>query len=246
MWRLRVWLLRPFQNEPNVFAASHPCLGAGGPVYDVTAALLIAHPEPVPRSSPRTTTATTPRTRLRGRGPALAADRRERHGLGARTNQSGSDSKTSPPPLSATLLATASGYPAWAVDGFPADSVLYALDTLHVNPDLLVSGINNGQNIGPLITLSGTVGAARVGGRAEIPAVGVSQGLGSPPDFPHGAVALIAWVDDFLLGRVGTEVQSVTNINIPTCTAGSIRGTAVLPTARLQRASVTRRTACRP
>ena len=110
--------------------------------------------------------------------------------------------------------------------------MIYALDTLHANPDLLVSGINNGQNIGPLITLSGTVGAARRGARSEIPAVAVSQGLlGANPDFPSGAAALIAWVNDFLLGRVGTEFQSVTNINIPTCTAGSIRGTAILPAA---------------
>jgi 5'-nucleotidase len=147
------------------------------------------------------------------------------------TNQSGSGGNISPPPLSATELETLSGYPVWAVDGYPADSVLYALDTLHVNPDLLVAGINNGQNIGPVITISGTVGAARVGGRAEIPAVGVSQGVGSPPDFPSGAAAMITWVNDFLLGRVGTEFQSVTNINVPTCTTGSIRGTAVLPTA---------------
>ena len=229
---MRVWLLRPFQNEPNVFAASHPCLGAGGPVYDVTAACYIAtHPNPF-----EILVSNDDGYNAAGIDSAVEALRALPIDVNItvsapETNQSGSDGKTSPPPLSATLLATASGYPAWAVDGFPADSVLYALDTLHVNPDLLVSGINNGQNIGPLITISGTVGAARVGGRAEIPAVGVSQGLGSPPDFPHGAVALIAWVDDFLLGRVGTAFQSVTNINIPTCTAGSIRGTAILPTA---------------
>ena len=209
-----------------------PLPGAGGPVYDVTAACYIAmHPNPF-----EILVSNDDGYNAAGIDSAVEALRALPIDVNItvsapETNQSGSDGKTSPPPLSATLLATASGYPAWAVDGFPADSVLYALDTLHVNPDLLVSGINNGQNIGPLITISGTVGAARVGGRAEIPAVGVSQGLGSPPDFPHGAVALIAWVDDFLLGRVGTEVQSVTNINIPTCTAGSIRGTAVLPTA---------------
>ena len=35
-WQLHVWLLRPFQNEVNVFAATHPCLTGGGPIYDVT------------------------------------------------------------------------------------------------------------------------------------------------------------------------------------------------------------------
>ena len=118
------------------------------------------------------------------------------------------------------------------MNGFPADSVLYALHTMHVNPDLLVSGINDGQNIGPAIPLSGTIGAARVGGRESIPAVAVSQGFGSPPDFPSGVTALLDWFDQFLLGRAGPPLfESVVNINIPTCTTGSIRGTVHVPAA---------------
>ena len=122
--------------------------------------------------------------------------------------------------------------PRQAVNGFPADSVLYALNTMHLNPDLLVSGINDGQNIGPFIPLSGTVGAARVGGRDSIPAVAVSQGFGSPPDFPSGVTALLDWLDEFLLGRAGPPLfQSVVNINVPTCVTGSIRGTVEVPAA---------------
>jgi 5'-nucleotidase len=236
VWRLRVWLLRPFQNERNVFAGSHPCLASGGPVYDVTAGCYtVTHPNPF-----EILVSNDDGYDAAGIDAAVEALRAlpiEVHITvsAPATNQSGSGGKTSPPPLTATARTTASGYPAWAVDGYPADSVLYALNTLHANPDLLVSGINDGQNIGPLIAISGTVGAARVGGRAEIPAVAVSQGLGSPPDFPpdfpHGARALVRWVNRFLLGRVGTTSHSVTNINIPTCTAGSIRGTAEVPAA---------------
>ena len=103
---------------------------------------------------------------------------------------------------------------------------------MHVSPDLLVSGINDGQNLGPIIPVSGTVGAARVGGRDDIPSVALSQGLGSPPDFDAGVLALIDWVDDFLLGRAGPALfQSVVNINIPTCPTGSVRGTLFLPVA---------------
>ena len=103
------------------------------------------------------------------------------------TNQSGAGGNTTPGGVTADPGQTLSGYAATAVNGFPADSVLYALNTMHLNPDLLVSGINFGQNIGPFIPLSGTVGAARVGGRASIPAVAVSQGFGSPPDYPTAA-----------------------------------------------------------
>ena len=119
------------------------------------------------------------------------------------------------------------------MNGFPADSVLYALHTMHVNPDLLVSGINDGQNIGPAIPLSGTIGAARgSAGVRAFPRVAVSQGFGSPPDFPSGVTALLDWFDQFLLGRAGPPLfESVVNINIPTCTTGSIRGTVHVPAA---------------
>src|SRR4029077_8516548 len=93
------------------------------------------------------------------------------------TNQSGAGGKTTPGGVTADPRHTLSGYAATAVNGFPADSVLYALNTMHLNPDLLVSGINCSRNLGPLISVPGTVGAARVGGRASIPAVAVSQGF---------------------------------------------------------------------
>ncbi len=101
-----------------------------------------------------------------------------------------------------------------------------------MNPDLVISGINFGQNIGPLIPLSGTVGAARQGGKHFIPSVAISAGLGSPADYPSAASELTTWLNDFLLGRVGPPLfQSVTNINVPTCTTGAIRGVAVVPAA---------------
>jgi 5'-nucleotidase len=217
----------------NVFARAHPCLRASGPVYDLDAPCYTrTHPDKF--------------AVLVSNDDGYAAD-----GIDAAvealltlpnvdvtvsaplTNQSGAGGKTSPDPLSAQLLQTKSGRPAWAVDGFPADSVRYALNTLHANPELVVSGINNGQNIGSLVDISGTVGAARVGARSNIPAVAVSQELGSPPDYPSGATALLAWVQDFLFGRVGpARFERVVNINVPTCAAGThIRGTVTVPTS---------------
>jgi 5'-nucleotidase len=232
-WRLRTWILRPFQNEPDVFADIHPCLEAGGPVYDVTAACYTStHPNPLRilvtnddgYHSPGIDAAveelrTLPNVAVTVSAPAA--------------NQSGTGRKTTPGPLTATDQTTLSGYAAKAVQGYPADSVLYALNTLHMNPDLLVSGINDGQNISlPISNISGTVGAARQGGLVDIPALAVSQGFGSPPDFPSGAAALRSWVDDFLLGRAGPALfEKVVNINVPTCAAGSNRGTKVLPLA---------------
>lgn len=66
----------------------------------------------------------------------------------------------------------------WAVDGTPADCVYLALhgDTrfLPRKPDVVVSGINRGLNLGQDVFYSGTVAAAREGALRNIPALAVS------------------------------------------------------------------------
>ena len=48
VWTLRVWIIRPFENQVNVFASSHPCLPADGPVFGFRMACYTAtHPEPL-------------------------------------------------------------------------------------------------------------------------------------------------------------------------------------------------------
>src|SRR5688500_18119917 len=81
-------------------------------------------------------------------------------------NQSGTSDNETPGEEATTEEMTLSGHPAVAVDGFPADSVEAGLAAMAEPPHLVVSGINEGQNIGPLTELSGTVGAARTGARA--------------------------------------------------------------------------------
>jgi 5'-nucleotidase len=57
------------------------------------------------------------------------------------------------------------GIHAYAVDGFPADCVVLALTGIMKDspPDLVISGINGGPNLGKDWLFSGTIGAARVG-----------------------------------------------------------------------------------
>src|SRR4051812_22277311 len=88
------------------------------------------------------------------------------------TNQSGTGDRFSTSAITAADATPQHGSPAIAVQGFPADSVLLALHTLLKEPpDLVVSGINAGQNIGELVDISGTVGAARTAARLRIPAI---------------------------------------------------------------------------
>ncbi len=63
----------------------------------------------------------------------------------------------------------------WAVEGTPADSVILALNKLLPSkPDLVISGINPGGNLGENVFYSGTVGAAMEGAINHIPAVAIS------------------------------------------------------------------------
>ena len=68
------------------------------------------------------------------------------------------------------------GSPAYATDGTPVDCVRFAaLGLLDFEPELIVSGINHGSNLGDDITYSGTVAAALEGIVLGIPAIAVSQ-----------------------------------------------------------------------
>ena len=70
----------------------------------------------------------------------------------------------------------ADGSPAYATDGTPVDCVRFAtLGLLEEQPDLIVSGINLGLNLGDDVTYSGTVAAALEGVLLGWPAIAVSQ-----------------------------------------------------------------------
>jgi 5'-nucleotidase len=148
------------------------------------------------------------------------------------TNQSGTGAKVTAGTLTATNATTASGYPAKAVAGYPADTIIWAIDDhgISVRPDLVVSGINFGENIGPLAGVSGTVGAAETALARGIPALAVSQGVdnGQSPNFAQGAKYLVAWVQShrkaLLAGKKKTFRNANGNLNVPTCVGGHLRG----------------------
>jgi 5'-nucleotidase len=151
-------------------------------------------------------------------------------------NQSGTGGQTTPGALTATDATTASGYKAKAVDGFPADSITWALDQdgISERPHVVLSGINEGQNVGLLVDVSGTVGAARAAAMRGVPALASSQGLADPLDYPSGVKAVLAWLAehrDELLARdtASTKPATVTNMNIPTCPTGTPKPAIKVP-----------------
>ncbi|HEX5615728.1 MAG TPA: 5'/3'-nucleotidase SurE [Acidimicrobiia bacterium] len=156
--------------------------------------------------------------------------------VGPAENQSGTSDNTTAGTVPVSETTTVSGYPAIAVDGFPADSVTYALDeVLDETPHLVVSGSNEGQNIGPLVDVSGTVGAARTAARRGIPALAVSQGLGEPPQFSVSAELVVSWVEEHRAELLDHDAAAgpttVANLNVPSCPTPEVRGVVEVPVA---------------
>ena len=151
------------------------------------------------------------------------------------SNQSGTGDQTTPGELAVAESATASGITARAVDGFPADTVIWALDH-GVKPKLVVSGVNTGQNLGPVVDASGTVGAAKTAVRHGVPALAVSQGLAATPDatpdYAAGVRYAIDWVKAHRKSLTGKHPKlELENLNVPTCPTGKVRGLEEVPGA---------------
>lgn len=95
----------------------------------------------------------------------------------------------------------------YAVDGYPADCVLFALAALLKNspPDLLISGPNAGTNLGGAWLVSGTVGAARVAAFFGVPAIAVSDIGDERPEEEVRAVG--DWVAKLAQSAVVQELE---------------------------------------
>ena len=158
------------------------------------------------------------------------------------TNQSGTGDQRTTASFTVTSSSTAGGFAATALAGFPADTVLFGvLQALPSPPDLVVSGVNNGQNIGEAVGISGTIGAAFWAARLGIPAFAVSAGSGLQPNFSDAARFTAQLVEHF---RMRMDFQRkmkereppfhglVLNINFPTCTTGTVRGVRVVSVGR--------------
>lgn len=122
------------------------------------------------------------------------------------------------------------------VNGTPADCVHIALTgLLGYRPDLVVSGINNGANMGDDTIYSGTVGAAMEGYLFGIPAIAFSQtqkGWAHLDVAAEKAAALVAQLLPSLPDAAAHGVPWLLNVNIPNLPAADIRGFKV---ARLGR-----------
>lgn len=104
----------------------------------------------------------------------------------------------------------------WAVDGSPADCVKLAIGELCPRrPELIVSGLNGGLNLGINVLYSGTVAAATEGAINDITSVAVSLEYEEHPDFQRAAELAVEVIQQLLV-QPGVERNRLYSINIPT------------------------------
>lgn len=111
------------------------------------------------------------------------------------------------------------------VDGTPTDCVNIALTQLYTaKPDLVVSGINKGYNLGDDVTYSGTVSGAFEGCLLGIPSLAVSlERSADAYDFSHAAASAAAMAEAVI--ERGLPAQTFLNINVPTGRPAGVRVT---------------------
>lgn len=135
-------------------------------------------------------------------------------------------------PLWVDKIEFEDGTHGFATDGTPVDCVRLAeLGLIEHRPDLIVSGINHGANLGDDITYSGTVAAALEGIVLGIPAIAVSQQairgemgwhFGGELDFTAAAAFTAHLVDR--LDDLPMPAGTLLNVN---CPAGDVAGTRI-------------------
>jgi 5'-nucleotidase len=119
----------------------------------------------------------------------------------------------------------------YGVSGTPVDCVKIALGTvLSFEPQLLVSGINAGANVGVDILYSGTVAAATEAALAGIPALAVSYDDFRPSDLDEQA----AFAAEFVARQDWRSLpqRRVLNLNFPRGTVAESRGLKLCPQTR--------------
>lgn len=115
---------------------------------------------------------------------------------------------------------------AWACDGTPSDCVKLALwALLDSPPDLVISGINQGANLGTEILYSGTVSAAMEGLIEGIPSVALSLTSFSYRDFQPAAKFAKILVE-YLAAKPLVDLMLL-NVNIPAVTWEEISGVVI-------------------
>ncbi len=126
-------------------------------------------------------------------------------------------------PIRTELIERQNGFKGYSVNGTPVDCVKIAIRSLsNTMPDLIVSGINHGANLGRNIIYSGTVAAASEGTILGIPSIAISLASSKSHKFDAAKQAAIEIVEYVMKNTLPSG--TFLNVNIPYCSINEIRG----------------------
>jgi 5'-nucleotidase len=116
----------------------------------------------------------------------------------------------------------------FAVDGTPTDCVLLAINTIlrEAAPDLVLSGVNAGANLGEDVTYSGTVAAAMEATLLEVPAIAFSQHYEDRRAIPWQTAEEHAATIIRRLTALPWPRNTLINVNFPAVAPGAVTGIA--------------------
>ena len=116
-----------------------------------------------------------------------------------------------------------SGVESYSVEGTPADSVILALSKLVKDKiDLVISGINQGPNLGDDVLISGTVGAALQGYLHGFPTLAISAGSRDSPYLDNAAKLATLLAKKIDSNALPTDI--FLNVNLPNLPLAKIKG----------------------
>ena len=126
-------------------------------------------------------------------------------------------------PLYVREIEREDGFKGFAVSGTPADCVKIGIKSLlSFRPDLILSGINIGSNLGNNIIYSGTVAAAIEGATLDIPSIAISIDSFRPRNFSTSKI-VVRKVINFIENNT-IPSRTILNVNIPDCEPSDLKG----------------------
>ena len=136
-----------------------------------------------------------------------------------RNRSAASNSLTLDLPLRVSKMAN--GF--FSVDGTPTDCVHLALTgLLKEDPDIVFSGINNGENMGDDVLYSGTVAAATEGRFLGLPSIAISINSSQPKFFETAAHVAVQLLQQ--LAKAPLPSDTILNVNVPDLPLSKVRG----------------------
>ena len=129
-------------------------------------------------------------------------------------------------PLRTTKITVNNGCQGYAVNGTPVDCIKIGLmEILDVKPDMVISGINPGANVGVNINYSGTVAAAKEATLYKVPAISVSIQGHKTSAYDYAALFTATLAENVY--EKGLPFGTFLNVNIPDIPENKIQGVRI-------------------